>query len=65
MEPLEHFAVPSSWGVGYAKLSKSVPYCADYRTVELASALVTRLIDPALSGDTGGKTWYHGTLAWD
>ncbi len=64
MEPLEHFAVPSSWGVGYAKLSKSVPYCADYRTVELASALVTRLIDPALSGDTEGKTWSHDALAW-
>lgn len=64
MEPLEHFAVPSSWGVGYAKLSKSVPYCADYRTVELASALVTRLIDPVLSDDTEGKTWSHDALAW-
>lgn len=64
MEALEHFAVPSSWGVGYAKLSKSVPYCADYPTVELANALVTRLIDPVVSGDTEGKTWSHDALAW-
>ncbi len=64
MEPFDHFAVPSRWGVGYAKLSKPVPYCADYRTVELASDLVTRLIDPALSGDADGKTWSHESLAW-
>ncbi len=64
MEPFDHFAVPVTWGAGYTKLSKSVPYCADYRTVELASDLVTRLIDPALAGDADGKTWSHETLAW-
>jgi hypothetical protein len=64
MEPFDHFTVPTTWGAGYAKLSKPVPYCADYRTVELASNLVTRLIDPALSGDADGKTWSHQSLAW-
>lgn len=64
MEPFDHFTVPTTWGAGYAKLSKPVPYCADYRTVELASDLVTRLIDPALSGDADGKTWSHESLAW-
>ena len=34
MEPFDHFAVPPRWGDGYAKLSRSVPYCADYRTVD-------------------------------
>lgn len=47
LEPFQHFSVPSTWGAGYAKLSKSVPYCADCRTVEPAGELVTRLIDPA------------------
>ena len=42
MAPLAHFAVPTAWGAGYTKLSRSVPYCADYHPVELASALVTR-----------------------
>lgn len=32
--------------------------------VEFASALVTRLIDPALSGDAHGKIWSHEVLAW-
>ncbi len=64
MAPLARFAVPSLWGAGYAKLSKSVPYCIDYRTVELAGALVTRLIDPALSGDADCKAWAHERLAW-
>lgn len=64
MEPFEHFTVPSTWGVGYAKLSKSVPYCADYRIVELATELVTHLIDPALTGNADGKTWSHEALEW-
>ncbi len=64
METFDHFAVPTTWGAGYAKLSKPVPYCADYRTVDLAAELVTRLIDPALSRDAEGKTWSHESLSW-
>ena len=59
MEPFDHFAVPATWGAGYAKLSKPVPHCAGYRTVVLAADLVKRLIDPALSGDADGKAWSH------
>ncbi|GEP39606.1 hypothetical protein NPS01_32690 [Nocardioides psychrotolerans] len=64
MEPFEHFTVPSTWGTRYAKLSKSVPYCADYRTVDLARELVTRLIDPALTGEGEDRTWRHDTRSW-
>lgn len=64
MAPFEHFTVPSTWGTRYAKLSKSVPYCADYRTVDLASELVTRLIDPALTGEGEARTWRHDTRSW-
>ena len=64
MDALTRFVVPSSWRTGYTRLSRSVPYCADYRTIALATALVTRMIDPALSGDADGKTWSHEALAW-
>lgn len=64
MAPCDHFTVPSTWRVGYANLSEPVPYCADYRTVELASTLVARLIDPALSGAADGKTWLHKAIGW-
>lgn len=64
MEPFTHFSVPKSWGAGYAKLSRSVPYCAEYRTVELASELAARLIDPTLSGDADEKVWSHTVLGW-
>ena len=64
MEPFDHFTVPSTWGAGYAKLAKPVPYCADYGTVDLARELVTRFIDPALDGSAGGKTWSRGHLDW-
>lgn len=64
MESFDSFAAPSTWGAGYAKLSKPVPHCADYRTVGLAADLAKRLIDPALSCDADGKTWSHETLSW-
>lgn len=64
MDAFDHFAVPPTWGAGYAKLSRSVPYCASYRTVDLANALVSLLIDPALSGDADGRTWSHESLGW-
>lgn len=64
MKPFEHFFVPSTWGARYAKLAKPVPHCADHATVSLAAALVTRVIDPALNGSSGGKTWSHEALNW-
>jgi hypothetical protein len=64
MEPFDHFTVPSTWGPGYTKLSKTVPYCADYPTVDLAAALVAQLVDPALVGDADGMLWDHSELAW-
>lgn len=64
MEPFDHVTVPSTWGAGYAKLSKPVPHCANHRTVDRAAELATQLIDPALSAESDGKTWSHESLAW-
>lgn len=64
MEPFERFVVPSTWGPGYTKQSQPVPYCADYRTVELAAELAARLIDPALTGEANGKVWSAERLQW-
>jgi hypothetical protein len=64
LAPFDSFAVPSAWGAGYAKLSKPVPHCADYRSVGLAADLAKRLIDPALSGYADGKTWSPASLSW-
>lgn len=64
MEPLEHFVVPSTWGPGYTKLSKPVPYCAEYPTVDLAATLVARLVDPVLVGEADGMVWSHSELTW-
>jgi len=43
LEPFNVFTVPATWGPRYAKLSKPVPHCASYRTVDLAAALTKRL----------------------
>jgi len=64
LEPFGAFTVPATWGPRYAKLSKPVPHCADYRTVDLAAGLARRLIDPALTGDANGRTWSHDSLTW-
>jgi hypothetical protein len=64
MESFERFTVPSTWGNGYAKQSKSIPHCADFPTVESASALASRLIDPAITGEAQGKTWSARNRQW-
>ncbi|WP_125099371.1 nucleotidyl transferase AbiEii/AbiGii toxin family protein [Leucobacter chromiireducens] len=65
MNPIPQFVVPSAWGSGYAKLARPIPHCADYRTVELAAGLASRLIDPALAGSARDKTWSATSLAWE
>ncbi|RJS46702.1 nucleotidyl transferase AbiEii/AbiGii toxin family protein [Nocardioides cavernaquae] len=60
----DRFVRPQAWGRGYAKLSKTVPYCADHPTVDLAGALVSRLIDPVLTGAANGRAWSAEDLAW-
>lgn len=64
MERFEQFNIPANWGRGYAKLSKPVPHCAEYPTVELARDLVSRLIDHALAGDADGRTWSPEARRW-
>ena len=64
MDSLPAFTVPPNWGRGYAKLSKSVPYCSGYRTVEAAVDLVAKLIDPVLAGEADTKTWNCLALEW-
>lgn len=64
MEPFDHFVVPTAWGRGYRRLAKSVPYCTDFATAELARVLVTRFIDPALDGTASGQTWSCETRSW-
>jgi len=64
MQPINHFSVPSTWGVSSAKLAKPIPHCADFPTVALAAELVARFIDPALDGTANGGAWSHQHLAW-
>lgn len=60
----DRFMVPVDWGRGYSRLAARVPACAGYRPVADASELAARLIDPALSGASRGRTWLHQTSGW-
>ena len=57
-------AIPPTWGRAYSKDAKEVPYCADYRTVELAAELMRTFIDPVLRGETSGLVWSPASLTW-
>ncbi|MDF0512491.1 nucleotidyl transferase AbiEii/AbiGii toxin family protein [Agromyces sp. H3Y2-19a] len=57
-------AIPMAWGRVYSKEAKKVPYCADYRTVDLARDLMRVFIDPVLLGEASGRTWSPKSLAW-
>lgn len=41
-----------------------MPYCADYLTVDLARDLVTRFINPALTGEANGTAWSTKMRSW-
>lgn len=56
--------IPSSWGRVFAKEAKDVPYCANYRTVSLASELMRRFLRPVLTGSAAGKTWSPDRMEW-
>lgn len=56
--------VPSAWGAVYATSARSVPYCADFRTVELAAELMRSFVDPVLRNEVAGMTWRHAERAW-
>lgn len=60
----DRFVVPPQWGRRYARDAKPVPACTDYRTVDLAAALIGSFVDPVLSGDVTSKTWSCDALAW-
>lgn len=61
----ERFAVPTSWGQGYARLARRVSACAEHRIIAAALVTVSRLIDPGLTGKSAGRTWSHQALRWE
>lgn len=62
--PFTELTIPPTWGRLYAKQAKDVPYCADYRTVDLAVELMRAFIDMVLHDEVPGKTWSPDSLAW-
>lgn len=64
LPPFTELAIPSTWGRAYSRDAKEVPYCADYRTVDLATELMQSFIDPVLRGEASGLTWSPDALVW-
>mgnify|MGYP001255384937 FL=1 len=58
------FAVPEEWRRDYPPLATSTRYTSDLPTVELATALVARLLDPAFGSTSVGRTWDPDRLEW-
>ncbi len=56
--------IPKTWGQRYRREAKDVPYCSEYRTVELAAEFMRAFIDPVMSGEVSGKTWSPDSLTW-
>jgi hypothetical protein len=62
--PFTELTIPPTWGRLYAKQAKDVPFCADYRTADLAAELMRAFIDPVTRGEMPGKSWSPDSLAW-
>lgn len=64
LPPFTELAIPFGWGRAYSRDAKGVPYCADFRTVDLARDLMHVFIDPVLRGETSHLTWSPESRAW-
>ncbi|MFC6356744.1 nucleotidyl transferase AbiEii/AbiGii toxin family protein [Luethyella okanaganae] len=65
LPPFTALTVPSTWGRVYAREAKDVPYCTDYRTVDLAIKLMEIFINPVLCGEVHSKTWSPESTTWN
>jgi hypothetical protein len=64
LAPFDRFRVPANWGPAYAKLARTVPYCASYRAISEAAALMRKFLDPVISGAAQGR-WSHTRQSWE
>ena len=58
------FSVPATWGRTYARLAKTVPVCEGFRTVADAMNLMSKFLDPVLTGAVSNETWSHSSRRW-
>lgn len=65
MDPITSFAIPSSWGPGYAKLARRVPYLETYATSTAAAELVAAFLAPVLIEGANPATWNPQELRWE
>lgn len=64
LAPFSELSIPAPWGRMYARDAREVPYCTDYRTVDLARELMRTFIDPVLGGRVMSKTWSPKSTEW-
>ncbi|WP_136709571.1 nucleotidyl transferase AbiEii/AbiGii toxin family protein [Agromyces sp. H66] len=62
--PFAELTIPQAWGRAYSREAKDVPYCADFRIVELARELMQAFIDPVLRDEASGLNWSPESLTW-
>lgn len=69
LEIPQNFGVPPEWHGSYervyAKLYAQTGLDEEYATLDGATSLVRRLLDPALAGEVDGLTWNHVDLTWE
>lgn len=58
------FSIPATWGRTYARLAKAVPACEGFRTVAEAMDLMSKFLDPVLTGAVSNETWIHSSCQW-
>ncbi|MDI2036851.1 hypothetical protein PJL15_03989 [Paenarthrobacter nitroguajacolicus] len=58
------FDPPLEWRDQYPLLAREVPACGEYTTFESASALATKLLEPACRGEAAEQRWDCNTLQW-
>ena len=64
LAPIARYVAPAGWAQQYSRLARPIPDCAQHQTYALATDLVTRLLDPILSGEVTNGVWDPTTERW-
>jgi len=56
--------VPEAWGTTYPPVAKEIPHCEDFRDAAAATALVARLLEPAMTSAARDQVWDPATTQW-
>jgi hypothetical protein len=64
LPPIAAWVSPPQWAIPYRRAASATAHCVEYPSFASATALITRFLDPVLSGGLAASTWDPKVRQW-